>query len=143
MSRLIRFPSILLLALLVGCARREIPPEEAYVPQTGTVDPSLPAPLQAKQQALKSVLDALSIEGIDFDELASDPKLEFQETAEEFLEEGAINLAGWDFNGKPAGNDLPVVLYLNLDSTGRNQRKVERVYTVTGSPGRFTISRKP
>ena len=144
MFKLIRFPSILLLAAAVGCGEKEIPPEEAYTPVSGDVDTSLSPELQQKQQALKSILDALSVEGLDLDQLPEQyPGLRFNESAEEFYERSGINLDGWEFNGKPVGNDLPVVLYLNLDSTGRKKLKVERVYTVTGSRGRFTISRKP
>lgn len=143
MFRLTRFPSILMLAAAVGCGENEIPPEEAYTPVSGDVDTSLPPDLQEKQQALKSILDALSVEGVDLDQLLDqNPNLRFNESSEEFYERGGINLDGWEFNGKPVGNDLPVVLYLNLDSTGRNKLKVERVYTVTGSRGRFTITRK-
>ncbi len=134
----------LLLPLAIGCGEPVVAPEEAYDPEQlqGTVDSSLPRPLQVKQETLQRVLVSLQ-EGIEVDSLSDyHPDVQFRETPDDFLE-GAINLARWDFNGEPAGNDVPVVLHLSVDSSGRNERRVERVYTVTGSPGRLTIQRKP
>ena len=143
MFRLIRFPSVLLLAALIGCGENQVPPEEAYVPTSGTVDASLAPDLMAKQQVLKTIFDSLSQEGIGLEQLSDEnPNLKFNEPPEEFLERGAINLAGWDFDDKPTGDDVPVILHLNLDSTGRNVLEVKRVYTVTGPAGRIVIGRK-
>ncbi len=131
-------------SMAVGCGESEVGPNEAYDPAQlqGTVDSSLPGPLQSKQQALGRILVSI-LEGIDIDALSGyHPDVQFRETTEEFLE-GAINLARWDFNGSPTGDDVPVVLYLSADSSGRKERRVERVYTVTGSPERRTIQRKP
>ena len=143
MFRLIRFPSILLLAAVIGCGESEVPPEEAHVPMSGTVDTSLAPDLMDKQQILKTIFDSLCLEGMGLGQLSGEnPSLKFNESPKEFLEQGAINLAGWDFDGKPTGGDVPVILHLNLDSTGRNVLEVKRVYAVTGPAGRIVISRK-
>jgi hypothetical protein len=143
MLRLMPLALILLLAAGAGCGKREIPPQGAYPRALGTVDTSLSPDLQAKQQVVKTLFDALSV-GMRLEELPDqNPNLRFDESPEEFLERGAVGLAGWQFDGQPQGDDVPVVLYLNLDGTGRNQLQVRRVYTVTGSPDRFRISRKP
>ena len=144
MSRTPLIAIVVLLPMTVGCAEKAIPPEESYNPEEvqGTVDSSLPRAVQAKQEALQRILVSLH-EGIEVDALSGyHSDLQFQETLDEFLE-GTINLARWDFNGTPTDNDVPVVLYLSVDSSGGNERRVERVYTVTGSPGRLTIRRKP
>jgi hypothetical protein len=134
---------ILLLAAGAGCGKREIPPQGADPRALGTVDTSLSPDLQAKQQVVKTLFDALSV-GMRLEELSDqNPNLRFDESPAEFLERGAVGLVGWQFDGQPQGDDVPVVLYLNLDGTGRNQLQVRRVYTVSGSPDRFTISRKP
>jgi hypothetical protein len=128
-----------------GCGEATIPPEDAYDPEevAGKVDPGLPSGLQAKQEALRKVLAELQ-QGVEI-EFLSDylDDVRFMETSEGFLE-GALDLERWDFNGKPTGNDVPVVLFLakeNPDGTRREVR-VERVYTVTGVPGGYFIRRK-
>jgi hypothetical protein len=133
---------LLLLAAAAGCGKRETPAQATYSRALGTVDTNLTPDLQAKQQALKTLLDALAV-GSQLDKLTKqNPNLHFDESPGDFFERGAVGLAGWHFDGRPQGDDLPVVLYLSLDGTGRNQLKVHRVYTVTGSPDRVTISRK-
>jgi hypothetical protein len=132
---------ILLLATAAGCGRPACSPQDAHAPVLGEVDAYLPPDVQTKQMVLKSFFDGLC-KGISLDRLCrQDPNLRFDESLEEFLEPGAIGLGGWQFLGKPDGDDVPVVLYFNLDGTGRNQLKVERVYTVTDTGGRLTISR--
>ena len=144
MFRLIRFPSLLLLAAAAGCGQKQIPPDESYARTSGEVDTSLSPDLQAKQQALKSLLDVLSLNSRGLGQLPrQNPSLKFNESLEDFLEPGAIGLAGWDFDGQPRGNDVPVVLHLNLDATGRHVLEVNRVYTVSGPESRLTIDRKP
>ena len=143
MSKLLCISPVLLLAASIGCGQGEIPPEEAFAPEKlmGHVDESLPPELQAKQKVLKRILVSLE-EGVDFDYLPEEhPDVQLEESMEDFLE-GTINLARWDFNGPPAGDGVPVVLYFSRDTSGRNERRVTRVYTVTGSKGRWTISRK-
>jgi hypothetical protein len=147
MWRLIPLPLVLLLAAATlgvpGCAEKENPPKKDYVPICGAVDTSLPPDVQVRQQVLKSMLDALTM-GMTLDQLFDqNPTLRFDQSPAEFYERGAVGLAGWQFDGKPEGNDVPVVLYLMLDSAGRNQLMVRRVYRVTDSGGRLTISRKP
>ena len=142
MLKLMPLALILLLAAGAGCGKREIPPQGAYPRALGTVDTSLSPDLQAKQQVVKTLFDAISV-GMRLDQLPDqNASLRFDESPEEFLERGAVGLAGWQFDGKPQGDDVPVVLYLSLDGTGRNQLQVHRVYTVAGSPDRFTISRQ-
>jgi len=142
MLKLMPLALILLLAAAAGCGKREMPPQRAYPRALGTVDTSLSPDLQAKQQVVKSLFDALSV-GMRLEELTDqNPNLRFDESPGDFFERGAVGLAGWQFDGKPQGDDVPVVLYLSLDGTGRNQLQVHRVYTVAGSPDRFTISRQ-
>ena len=132
-----------LAAIAVGCGEAAVPIEESYDPQqnSGEVDTGLPDALQAKQRIVQIVLNALSQENIEIEFLSNSyPEVKFTETAEGF-DEDTLGLARWDFNGKPAGNDVPVVLWLSLDSSGENERKVERVYTVTGY-GEYVVARK-
>ena len=143
MLKLLSLSPVLLLLATAGCGEPTVPPEEAYAPEklAGSVDTSLPKELQEKQRVIRKVLVTLQ-EAIDFDDLPGyHPDVRFTESLEGFLE-GTINLARWDFNGRPTGDDVPLVVFLSEDTTGRNERRVERVYTVTGSPGRWTISRK-
>jgi hypothetical protein len=105
----------------------------------GEVDTTLPPDLQAKQAALKSVLDELQFGNAIEDIYA--PGVLFDETPQSFREDG-IGLHSWDFNGKPSGDDVPVVLNLRLDTPDSQTKRVERVYSVTGVPGNFVIRRK-
>ena len=128
---------------LLGCGETTVAPEDSYDPVdvAGTVDTSLPPKLLAKQEMLSTVL-VLFQQGIEVDALADyEPGARFAESQEEFLE-GAMNLSRWDFNGRPEGSDVPVVLFLTEDTDTGKERRVERVYAVSGSPTRFTISRK-
>lgn len=143
MHRSLSLASTLLLLTAVGCGEATVPPDKAYYPENlqGTVNKSLPRDLQEKQEAVAAVLGYLLEDGT-FESLPEDvPEARFKESLEEFLE-GTLNLARWDFDGDPTGDDVPVVLYFNKDSTGENQVEVKRVYTVSGSPGRYTIRRK-
>ena len=132
-----------LTALLVGCGEETVPPEQSYDPQqdSGEVDASLPQALQVKQRVLQGVLNELQT-GTEVEFLRNYlPDVRFQETQEKF-DEGTLGVARWDFGGKPTGNDVPVVLWLSLDSSGKNEKKVERIYSVGGSAGAYTIARK-
>ena len=142
-------PKVLLLCLsfsavaFLGCGEPTVPPDEAYDPEKmqGTVDTTLPPELRAKQEAILEAFDALQ-RGVPIDMLAEEVSgIRFTESAESFFED-TIRLERWEFNGRPTGNDVPVVLYLAEDDAGENLRQRDRIYTVSGSPGRFTITRK-
>ncbi len=128
---------------LLGCGETTVAPEDSYDPvdAAGTVDESLPRGLRAKQEMLSGVFVLLQ-QGIEVDALADyEPGARFAESQEEFLE-GTLNLSRWNFNGRPEGSDVPVVLFLTEDADTGKERRVERVYSVTGSVSQFTISRK-
>ena len=133
----------LLLVAVLGCGEPTVPPDEAYDPEEmqGTVDTSLPPALQAKQEAILEVFDALQ-RGVPIDMLSEEVSgISFQESAESFFED-TIRLERWEFSAQPVGNDVPVVVYLAEDDAGEDLRQQDRVYTVLGAPGRFTIRRK-
>ena len=140
---MVPLPAVLLAVACLGRGETTVAPEDSYDPvqAAGTVDESLPRGLGAKQEMLSSVLVLLQ-QGIEVDALADyEPGARFAESPEEFLE-GALNLARWNFNGRPEGSDVPVVLFLTEDADTGKERRVERVYSVTGSATQFTISRK-
>ena len=112
----------------------------------GRVDTTLPAELQAKQQAVRRLLNGLQ-EGVgDAAGLAIyAPGIVYREKFEDFFN-GAGQLARWEFSGRPQGNEVPVVLYFDDQNSGlvnpENVRREERVYLVSGSGQQYTISRK-
>ena len=129
---------------LPGCGEGTVDPEDAYNPEAlqGVVDTGLPPQARAKQEALKAILDSVH-ELVGFDELPlAHPGIRFAESRDGFFE-GTLGLHGWEFDGPPAGNDVPVLLQLYEDSSGKNIRQSKRVYMVTGSPGRTMIRRRP
>ena len=63
------------------------------------------------------------------------PNVRFQETPDSFLPSGTLDLARWAFDGKPTGNDVPVVMHFTLDTPGGETKEEKRVYTVTGAGG--------
>ena len=135
-------PSLLLVAVL-GCGEPTVSPDEAYDPEElqGTVDTTLPPDLQARQEAILELFDALQ-RGVPIDTLDQEISgISFQESEESFFED-TIRLERWEFSGKPSGNDVPVTLFLAKDDAGEDLLEQERVYTVAGAPGRFTIRRK-
>jgi len=137
--------SVFLVLLAAGCGEPTIAPEDSYEPAElqGTVDTSLPPELQKKQQALYDVLSVLQ-RGVAVDDVSGyTPNVRFQETPESFLPSGTLDLARWAFDGKPTGNDVPVVMHFTLDSPGGETKEEKRVYTVTGSGGQMVIRRKP
>ncbi len=134
---------VLLLAAMAGCGEPTVAPEDVYHPERlqGTVDKSLPAELQAKQEILAEAL-SVGLEGNDIEDVSEYVSgVDFEEPTAAFLD-GAIGLSRWEFGGKPDGNDVPVVLFLDEDGPDKEDRRVERVYTVTGSSQRATIRRK-
>jgi len=134
--------AILALPLFGGCGEPVIPPEESFdlTEIQGTVDTSLPPELQEKQQAIRDVFESLT-RGIDVDTLPEyHPGLTFTETVDEFYAGGAVDLDHWKFDGAPTGNEVPVVMYFDVEA--EELKEEHRVYTVTGSPGNRTISRK-
>lgn len=107
----------------------------------GEVDTSLPPELQEKQEALKRVFDELQ-RRTGYDSLPDVlPDYRLTETRESFFG-NTLALEKWDFNGRPSGNDVPVVVQLLEDTPEESLRKEERVYTVTGSMGKYVIQRK-
>ena len=132
----------LALVLLAGCGDSD-PPHPPLQPADfrGTVDASLPPAQREKQTVLKRTLDELQ-GGTSYDSLKEYHRnVKLTETRADFLA-GTIGLARWDFNGPATGNDVPVLLYLLEDGPLNPERKVERVYTVTGDSQGFTIRRK-
>lgn len=143
MSRRIHVPLVAALLLASGCGEESVPPEEAAFRESvrAKVDESLPQDLQQKQAALKQALDKIMIEFIQPNEVRDHIGINFTESPQSFWE-GASEIVRWDFDGKPAGDDLPVVITFAMDDTGENTREVKRVYAVVGWPGNWTISRK-
>ncbi len=144
MLRVFPLASVLLLGALIGCGRPTVAPEDVFNPGKlqGTVDTNLPDHLQAKQQALAAAFEVIMVEFVEPESVAENvPGVQFLETNDEFME-GTIELSRWDFNGEPTGNDVPVVMFFLEDGPEQKQRRVERVYTVTGGAGAATIGRK-
>lgn len=143
MSRVLLPCLSLLVVAALGCGEPTVSPDEAYDPEElqGTVDTTLPPALQARQEAIFELFDALQ-RGVPIDTLDQEISgISFQESEESFLED-TIRLERWEFSGKPLGNDVPVTLFLAKDDAGEDLLERERVYTVSGAPGRFTIRRK-
>ena len=109
----------------------------------GTVDESLPARQQARQEALAELLNYLQTDE-DFEGLPeSFPDLRFSESRDTFLE-GMFDLYGWDFAGPQQGDDVPVKLILREDLDPEfPEREVKRVYAVIIRGETTTIERKP
>jgi hypothetical protein len=136
---------VALVLLAAGCGEPTIAPEDSFEPAElqGTVDTGLPPELQKKQQALYDVLSVLQ-RGVAVDDVSGyTPNVRFQETPDSFLPSGTLDLARWAFDGKPTGNDVPVVMHFTLDTPGGETKEEKRVYTVTGAGGRMVIRRKP
>jgi hypothetical protein len=133
----------LLLVAVLGCGEPTVSPDEAYDPEElqGTVDTTLPPDLQARQEAIFELFDALQ-RGVPIDMLDQEVSgISFQESEESFLGD-TIRLERWEFSGKPSGSDVPVTLFLAKDDVGEDLLEQQRVYTVSGAPGRFSIRRK-
>lgn len=118
--------------------------EAAYDPAAfqGEVDTKLSSELQAKQAALKTVLDGLMPFGVEFDALAAAyPSIRFTEPKRSFYGT-ATTLYGWSFRGTPTPTgEFPVTLYFAEDADGRPSQGVERNYRVLGGGQTFRIER--
>jgi hypothetical protein len=135
-------PAVLFVA---GCGSGDspVPPDETYDPSNvvGKIDTSLPADQQARQEAINKVFLEIH-NGTSFEQLSQFlPDAILQESGEQFME-GKFYLTRWEFKGAPSGNDVPVTVYLSTDDRGEDEAPVDRVYTVTGSRGRWQIKRK-
>lgn len=121
---------------------------EAYNPANfqGTIDKSLPPDQQARQAAVQKLLNAMREGVADPGGLSLyAPGITLRERFDSFY--GASKrLVRWDFNGPPRGGEVPVVLYFDDKDSGpvdpSAERKEERVYVVSGSGNRFSISRR-
>jgi hypothetical protein len=119
---------------------KEQPPPAPLV-QQGVIDTTLPAAQREKQAVLKGVLDDLE-QGTPYSKLKElKPSVRLTESAQGFYRD-VIGLERWEFNGKPQGDEVPVVLYMSEDKPGNPVKRVDRVYRVEGSGGQFVISRK-
>lgn len=139
---------ILVLLVLAGCSGAE--QGEVFDPAEwqGQVDRSLPPDVQAKQDAVIRLFDAMITVGVEFEFLNSEyADITFTESEQDFFE-GAMDLFRWDWDGPPQGNDFPVQLTMRKDDPSARSEsdlplvEFRRVYTVTGSPGRFVIVRR-
>ena len=146
MKSIIAFLVISSLPLAIGCGGRvsgEVYRAEAF---QGKVNTSLPAEQQARQVALRKLLNGLQ-EGMG--ETAALriflPDVNFRESFEQFFE-GQKRLVRWDFNGVPNGKEVPVVLVFDDKDSGpvnaAAERRVERVYLVSASGRQATIARR-
>ena len=137
-------PCLALLVLAAGCGEPTVAPEDAYDPADfqGEVDTSLPEELQKKQQAIRDAFEPL-VRGVLVEDLGVYlENIRFESTTEEFLPSGTIALERWGFDGKPSGNDVPVVMHFVVDGAEGETKEVERVYTVTTSGGQTVIRLK-
>jgi hypothetical protein len=136
-----RLPYVLLWLLAIGisgCGENSSPEP---VVNWGVVDTSLPAEQQAYQDALMRLFTTLQ-SGVPPEQIGyTHPDLEFAETVEQFHGEG-IHLAGWDWNGPPQKNKLPVRLEITLDEPpGDKTVTYERVYQVQRTAKGFVVRR--
>ncbi len=134
---------LLLLFLLPGCGKRpaavEVYDESRVV---GQVDPSLPEDAQARQQALKDVLDLIH-RGIEPQFIRNyQANLDFKESNKKFYGDNTF-LKRWEFDGAPTGVDVPVRLTFVKESPEGNSEIIERrVYHVLDSGNVFRIRRR-
>ena len=141
--------SLLFLASLLGvagCDTLTPEPEKKAVVAQGQVDQTLPTDAQSRQRALRKFLGAV-LEGVaDPGGLSIyAPGVEYRAKYEDF--NGASGrLVRWEFNGRPSGNDVPVVLFFADQATGLvdydNLRRQEKVYAVARAGQRFAITPK-
>lgn len=137
-----RTASVVLLAcVFLSACTAEPPPPPKPQELRGEVDKTLPPAQQEKQRILKRILDELQSRTHYTAIQQYHADVQVTESLESYME-GTLGLARWNFNGKPDKDDVPVVLFMMEDLPNDPERRVERVYTVTGSPGKYTISRK-
>lgn len=131
-----------------GCGGSSTAKDFSFDPATfqGTIDPSLPQPLQDKQYTVQRLLNGMR-EGIG--EIAAlrlfVPGVDFREPFDAFYE-GHKRLVRWEFGGPPSGNEVPVVLYFDEKESGvidpDELVRVERVYVVSGGGQYSTVARR-
>jgi hypothetical protein len=136
------YAALIVLPLTLGCGMGNGGPRPDPASLVPAVDTSLPNEAQARQQVIRNVLKNLQ-EGYPVERLKKlVPGVKFNETQSQFMD-GARSLESWSFNGQPTGDEVPVTLVFTPgDSGGENPNKVDRVYVVKGSAGRYTVSRK-
>jgi hypothetical protein len=125
---------------LCGCSA-EAPPRRKLEELRGDVDTTLPPAQQEKQKVIKRIFDELQSRTHYTALKQYHADVRMIEPLESYME-GTLGMSRWNFNGKPEKDDVPVVLFMLEDKPDNPERRVERVYTVTGSPGNYTISRK-
>lgn len=131
---------ILLLSFLwlVGCQEKAaIEPPVLW----GVVDPSLPADVRARQDALARLLKTIQT-GTSLRHVKSyEPDLNFQEASQSFFGEG-IQLSSWNWARPPQGDKLFVSMNFLLDEApGDKKVSYERTYVVSRTGNQFTIRR--
>jgi hypothetical protein len=134
---------LLLLFAAAGCGGDPERTETGLGAGVGEVDTSLPPAQQARQEVIRRILITLQEGTVKIEALSGAlHDVRFDEPADSFYE-GAIGLARWNFAGPPRGDNVQVVLMLREPSSaGGGLRRVERVYTVSGSEGRWSVGRK-
>ena len=126
MRTTVAFSFVLSLPFAAGCSRTSA--DTVYRPEAyqGHRRCFIAARATAKQQAIWRLLNALQ-EGIgETIALRSFvPGVDFRESFEKFYE-GAGRLVRWEFNGRPKGNEVPVVLYFDDQTSGPVDPEKER-----------------
>ena len=112
----------------------------------GTVDTALPPETQAKQEALRRLLNGLQ-DGIGEKGALNlfVPGVDYLENFDAFYD-GHKRLVRWEFNGQPTRDDIPVLLCFDDVESGpidpAKEKRVERVYVVSRSGQRYAIARR-
>jgi hypothetical protein len=134
--------AILIPWLSIGCTQKENVARPVSESAATAIDTSLPKEVQEKQEVIRRALFSLQ-EGYPAERLKGFlPGVKFVESQSQFLE-GAKYLESWSFNGQPSGDEVPVSLFFTFEDSGSaSPKKVDRVYSIKGSSGRFTVSRK-
>jgi hypothetical protein len=105
------------------------------------VDQSLPPEQRARQDALVRLFKALQSGTAVRHVKSYEPDLDFQESAEAFIEQG-IQLRSWDWAGPPDQDKLRVHMEFLLDEPpGDKTVAYDRTYSVTRMGNRFVIRR--
>lgn len=135
------------LAVAVGCGESSSS-AQPFDPTSlqGKVDGTLSPELQAKQEAVRRLLNALQEGAGDTQTLqVMAPGINFQEKFPDFYEPGTKRLTRWEFGGAPNGREVPVVLYFDELDSGpidpEKEKRIERVYVLSGSGNQFSIGR--
>jgi hypothetical protein len=125
-----------------GCGAKGVEQSSGATNPAGAVDVSLPKEAQAKQQVIRDILLNLQ-EGYPAEKVPFLLRgVRFDEQQSRFLD-GAKYLVRWEFNGPPSRDEVPVVLsFAQEHDSGADLKKVERIYVVKGSHGRYAVTRK-